>query len=168
MRGKRLETILLGLSLSLTLLLCACGRPVYADGLACETVSEAVTEAVSSNGGWQAVDDDYFRFHFPEAEGFDDHCVIRSVRTEDIDEVGIFHAESVEDAELLIRLCDAYLSRMQEEERAFIASYAPEELTKLDAAEVRLFGRYVVYTVLSPSDRETVFSAIKGLLRKPK
>ena len=162
MRIKRFLAILL----LPMLFLCACGDPVYADGIACEALTNALPQDLSVEGGWQAVGDEFFRFTFPEAEGFDDHSVICSVRAEDINELGVFHAKSDADGERLRGLCEAYLRRMQEEERAFIASYAPEELTKLDAAEVRLFGRYVVYTVLSPADREAVFSEIKARLRE--
>ena len=55
---------------------------------------------------------------------------------------------------------------MQEEQREFIASYAPHELSKLDAAKVKKFGNYVVYTVLPKDTTTTVMDEVERYLNK--
>ena len=53
-----------------------------------------------------------------------------------------------------------------EEQRAFISSYAPQQVTKLDHAEVRVIGRYVIYTILSPEDTRSAFDTVEQMLKK--
>ena len=62
--------------------------------------------------------------------------------------------------------CRDYLKEKYEDENAFIASYAPEELPKLKDAEVKVFGNYVVYAILSESDRATLFANVEEMLKK--
>ena len=62
--------------------------------------------------------------------------------------------------------CRDYIDDMQEDSRAFIASYAPNELPKLDSAQVRRFGNYVIYTILPDDSAKTVFENVKEALKK--
>ena len=63
-------------------------------------------------------------------------------------------------------VCYEYINDLSQNSRAFIASYAPEELVKLDNAEVRRYGRYIVYTVLEAADSERVFEIVENALRE--
>ena len=79
-----------------------------------------------------------------------------------IDEYGILHTDiDIEGAERLIR---EYLARSYEENRAFYDSYIPAETPKLRDAQVRVYGDYVVYAILSPADRDRLFDRIEACL----
>ena len=63
-------------------------------------------------------------------------------------------------------LAEDYLEDLLEEQSAFIASYAPEELPKLEGAEVRTFGNYTVYAIADDRDRALIFETVEKALRK--
>ena len=83
---------------------------------------------------------------------------------DDINEVGIFHSPGGESEAEVFRLTEAYLKSLREEKQAFIGSYAPEELPKLNGAEVRRYGNYTVYAILSEEDRQLVFETVEKML----
>ena len=64
----------------------------------------------------------------------------------------------------LKKLTEEYLETMKNDQHAFIASYAPEELPKLERAEVRVFGNYVAYAILSDEDRTLFFDTVEKKL----
>ena len=77
----------------------------------------------------------------------------------------IFHAADSEATEELSALAEEYLKSYREEKEAFIASYAPKELEKIKNAEVRVFGNYVAYAILSADDGRIFFDTVEKLLR---
>lgn len=149
-------------------LLCtaSCQRAQYRDDVLCETITTAVCEEIEDDEEFLPFGEEHIRFSFEDTDRFADKSLVYSVRSENIDEIGVFLAESDEDVPELRRICEQYVETLREEQRAFVASYAPREATKLDAATVRVFGRYVVYTVLSENDREEAFEAIEEMLKK--
>ena len=93
------------------------------------------------------------------------NSVIYSTSSDDISEIGIFHAVSEEKSlELLDDLTD-YLSDLKEEKGAFVRNYLPDEQKKLDGAKVRRFGNYVVFTVLPEAQSNAVFEKIDKILK---
>ena len=97
---------------------------------------------------------------------FSDYKLLKENLNKDSDEIGVFLAKSDEDVAELRRVCEEYVRTLQKEQRAFVASYAPREATKLDAATVRVFGRYVVYAVLDEEACEEAFSCVKEMLEE--
>ena len=149
-------------------LLCTvgCRQVSYRDDVLCETITTAVCEEIEDDEEFLPFGEDHIRFSFEGTDRFADKSLVYSVRAENIDEIGVFLAESDEDVDELRRLCEQYVTTLREEQRAFVASYAPREATKLDAADVHVFGRYVVYTVLSEDDREEAFETLEEMLKK--
>ena len=149
-------------------LLCmaSCRQAHYREDISCQAITATLCESLGSDEEFLPFGEEQIRFSFEDTDRFADKSLVYSVRSENIDEIGVFLAESDEDVDELRRLCDQYVTTLREEQRAFVASYAPREATKLDAATVRVFGRYVVYTVLSEDDREKAYEKIEELLRK--
>lgn len=149
-------------------LLCAagCRQAQYRDDVSCEAITDAICEKIKDDEEFLPFGEEHIRFSFEDTDRFADKSLVYSARGENIDEIGIFLAGSDEDVDELRRLCAQYVNTLREEQRAFVASYAPREATKLDAATVRVFGRYVVYTVLSEDDRDKAFETIEERLRK--
>ncbi|MBE6596170.1 MAG: DUF4358 domain-containing protein [Ruminococcaceae bacterium] len=156
------RAIILLLSLLLALTLTSCSSKKYSDGISCRELSESLigddTEDYSRYG------EDYLDFFFDGAALCDDFEIIYSTEVNDIDELGIFHLAEGSDPEELSALAESYLSEMREGKSAFIGSYAPEELPKLERAEVRRFGNYVIYAIMDSEDRAEVFRKIEERL----
>ncbi len=157
---------LLCLGLLLALLTMGCQRMKdYRDDISCEAITDAVCDELEDEE-YLPFGEEQIRFSFEDTDRFADYSLVYSVRSENIDEIGIFRGETQEDVDELRRLCEQYVNTLREEQRAFVASYAPREATKLDAATVRVFGHYVIYTILSEDNREKAFESIEEMLKK--
>ena len=157
--------IALIISLSIVILP-SCARMSYADDVACEDIGDSIKTSLDESTEYSLFDRAHIDKNLDVSGEYDDFYAIYSTDTNDIDEIGIFHAPTKEDAEDMAEACRDYVEDMQEDSRAFIASYAPEELPKLDDAQVRRFGNYVVYTVLPEDTANAVFESIKEALKK--
>ena len=62
-------------------------------------------------------------------------------------------------------LCQSYLS-LKMERWVLQADYIAAEHPKMEDAEVRVFGNYVVYTILTKQDKTAVFKAVEELLKQ--
>jgi len=146
--------------------LASCARTKYTDVTPCKDVSALAAQELGDGLEYTEFDASHREFYFTDSELYDDCSLIYSTDTNNINEIGVFHATDEKAAKHLEAKCLDYIEEMREGERAFIASYAPEELPKLDGAKVHRFGNYVVYTVL-PKDRSyDVIDKIENSLMK--
>ena len=161
---KKLMIALLSLSLLVSF---GCRqRPQYRDDVLCTTITTEVCDELSREEVFLSFGEEHMRVSFENTDRYADKSLVYSEASENIDEIGVFRAEREEDVEELRRLCEQYVTSLREDMRAFVESYAPREAAKLDRAEVKVFGRYVVYTVLSDQDRTEAYEEIEELLRK--
>lgn len=159
------KLFVLGLCVALLLIHCACSaKPQYRDDLSCEELMAELCRMVPTEGGYADLGAAHWSFYF-NSDPPADHCIHGSVLSEDINEIGILHAKNGTDPSELTALAENYLIALQEEKSSFIGSYAPKELPKLTEAQVRTFGNYVVFAILSKEDRELVFDRLEALLR---
>ena len=150
--------------LSGALFLTSCRNRNYSDTVSCRTLSEAAMQVIPVQNGYAEFDTSHIRYNFENTTLHNDSCIIYSADTQDINEIGIFRVESTENIDGLVALAEDYISDMQKNQRAFIESYAPEETKKLDSARIYVLGNYVIYTILSPSDRDAAINKIEALL----
>ena len=157
----------LGVCFALALLFsfCSCQKKTdYKDDIPC---SEAITEAkkeVPTNSGYETMGQGRAEYAFGASE-YDDCALLVSVATENIDEIGIFHATSEKEAKELRAAVEKYLEDLLEEKGAFIASYAPLELEKLENAQVKSYGNYITYAILSKERQKLFFDAVEEYLK---
>lgn len=145
----------------------ACSKAAeYRDDLDTDDILKGAPHTVRSADDYDEYDDDFVVFFFGDIPADCDHTVIYSRDQNDINEVGIFHAESDTDAIEIYEKVTEYISEIQKTQRAFIASYAPSEIAKLDRAEVRKYGNYVVYAILSEGDSKVLFEHVEGTLKE--
>lgn len=79
-----------------------------------------------------------------------------------IDEYGVLKSDiGTEEAARLLR---EYLARSYEQNRTFYDSYIPAETPKLRDAEVRIYGDYAVYAILSPEEKDAFFNRVEQCL----
>ncbi len=157
---------LLLLLLCCATLFCSCARSEYTDEKTCEDVGKSMTDSLEDTQEYYEFDKNHIGLFFDDTEEYDDYYAVYSADTNDINEVGVFHAPDAESADDLAESCREYIEDMRQNSRAFIASYAPEELPKLDSAEVRRFGNYVIYTILPEDKAEAVYEHVKSQLKR--
>ena len=155
-------------TLLLTVLLCGvllggCGRMTtrnYLTSLSAAEVADAAADGLAEE--FRTADADYLSDYVTLPQSGYTLCVRIATGGDCIDEYGILHTDiDTEGAERLIR---EYLARSYEENRAFYDSYIPTETPKLRDAQVRVFGDYVVYAILSPEDRDRLFKRVEACL----
>jgi hypothetical protein len=145
----------------------SCQKLEYSDSLSCQELGNQVKNLLGNQTllEYAVYDDMHIKYNFDATELHNDSFIFYSTDVENIDEVGIFHAESKERAAEMASLAEKYIADMQKNQRAFIESYAPAETAKLDDARVYIMGNYVIYTILSPNGRNAVIDKVESLLR---
>lgn len=146
--------------------LSSCSRLGYADNVDCSEIGKGALDTLDDDMEYAEFDKTHLELYFDDTDEYDDCYTVYSTDTGDINEIGVFHATSKDNANELAEECREYIEDLQENSRAFISSYAPDELPKLDSAQVRRFGNYVVYTVLDDESADAIFESIKENLKK--
>jgi len=156
------KTVLL---LLLLMLLASCRQPTYSDSISCETLGQTALSAIENKQDFSEYGDTQRKLILLETAEDTDCHILFSVSSQNIDEIGVFHGKNEKEAKEIYAKVEDYLQTQIEDQSAFIASYAPEELPKLKNSEVRRFGNYVVYTIMSEKDRESAITAIEKILK---
>ena len=141
-----------------------CAARGYSNDVSCKTLARTVYE--TSSVEYLEYGKEYTRLFLDDDAICDDFCILYSSEVDDINEVGFFHAPDEAAAKEICEELEEYLDERQEDERAFIASYAPNELTKLDGAQVKRFGNYVVYAILDADGRTQILDAVEKTLKE--
>ena len=124
------------------LLSTACDRVSYTSDLSCSDVANAVLSRSSKE--FIEYESYYTDYIISDRSLYNDSTILYSIEVNDIDEIGIFRATDKENAKILEQMLCEYIDDMRITERAFIESYAKDELPKLDAARVKSLGSYVI------------------------
>lgn len=151
------------------LLLIACGRrePVYRSNVDVTDVQKEVDGLLYHTDSLITYDPEDIHFYLNLPEEYCQNCIVRAQTSSvSIDEYGIFHCRTEEDAEQLEELIEEYLERSLEGKREWLQSYNPDELRKLEQCDVEQFGCYVVYGILDPPTKRLVIKRVEGLLRE--
>lgn len=154
---------------SLVLCMSACNAS-YRDDQTAKQVADTMLAAVSVSGGCTAVDSDYVGLEFPDASAVNasvsDWCIYPSTSSATVDEFGVFHVKDGENVDAVKSAVEQYVQSMQVKLEVYLNMYDPAEETKLDNAQVFVYGNYVIYTMLSESDTAAVKSAAESLLKE--
>lgn len=143
----------------------ACGGAEYRDDVAVSAIDSAIQSKVPVPDGYYAADSDYLSFYFEGADSIVTEYVVEfSATSTNINQFGIFHVKEGE-AEAMKALCESYIGTMNKRWVAQ-ANYIASEHPKMEGAEVRVFGNYVVYTMLTTEDKATAFATVEELLKK--
>ena len=138
--------------------------PAYRDDIAVSDLDAAIQQKLPVPDGYYSPDSDYLGFYFEGAEGIVTEYVIQiSATSTNINQFGIFHVKDGE-AETMKALCESYIETMNKRWVAQ-ANYIASEHPKMEGAEVRIFGNYVVYTMLTKDDKATAFDTVKAALK---
>ena len=143
--------------------LCACSKS-YSDSFSASELAAQIEVAVPVTNGYVDAEDDFVDFNMPGAsELCTDYVVKLSYSDVDMNEFGVFRAKSEADAKKVAELCQKYLDKANS---GMIGDYNPTELPKIEDAKVVIYGKYVIYTVLTAKDHNTANSAILAKIEK--
>ena len=146
-------------------LLPACQRSKsYVDNVSAHAVAEELLDELDHTDSFRLADAQYLNGYVSLPTTVTDFEIYYSTNGNSLDEFGVFHAKSKADAEEVKALLRSYLSESLTQNQAFYDSYIPEETPKLRDAEVRVFGNYVTYAILSPEHRRDAFDTVDDLL----
>ncbi len=147
----------------LFLILTSCEGQTYRNDLSAEEVCKICAETLEiEDAGMEGKE------AFPEKNrpGINPEvAVCFSGNGNSLDEIGVWKATGEKPRQVAIFLADSLFQRY-EENKGFYQSYIPEEMPKLQEAEVRVYGNYVVYAVLSPQQKKAFFQMVEKTLAK--
>ena len=135
--------------------------PSYRSDKTSMEVYTAVAEVISPDAPLAAVDTDYIRYRMMlDTTIMEDYAIYMQNTGTSLDEIGIIKAAGEDTAAVEAAIRD-YLAQRNEE---WTGMYLVEEYPKLRDAEYKVFGRYVVYGILSESDKTALFDAVSSAL----
>ena len=158
---KKLQKIisLLLAAAALCALLAGCGGST-AKNVPVSELADKVSAALGKSD-LEAIPDNYVKGYFRhEPAELGEYVIRKNVMGTSIDEFGIFKAGTMK-ADELKAIIEDYLKILQES----WMNYQPEEKPKLDGAEIKIVGDYVMYVILSDADKETAFKAFQSALK---
>ena len=160
---KRSLAILLAVCAILSL--CACGgdKAEYKDDVA---VSDLADKIIATNDSWSftEMNDSYLEGAMKlNPSDFAEYSVNINAMGTTADEFGIFKAKDADSVTTVKEAAEGYLSFRLD---TWMDEYMPEEKPKLEKAEVKVCGLYVMYAILDDSARSAAFEAFEGALKK--
>ena len=160
MNGKKKGIVLLIAALVLALALCACGGSSGKDVPVADIVT-AVDGVLGGSGNLVEADAGMVEGFMKLAEDGYADCAVKISSGTSFDEYGVFQAADSSQAKAIAGALEAYLQLKLDTDMG----YQPEELPKLEKAEVKTSGNYVVYCILSDTEKSAAFSAFEDALK---
>ena len=165
MTAKKIAVSLLACLLAFSL--SACTKTIaYKDDVSTAAISESITAKIPVDGGYDFSDADFLTYYFEGNTAIDDFVIAASSASSDVNEFGILHVNDIEQIAEVDKMAQVYLSNQRDFLSTFLNTYNAAEMAKLESMQVRVFGNYVVYTILSEADTETVMSLVEAMLTK--
>lgn len=156
--------LLLLTALSVAVFAVSCGDD-YRDDLSTAKLADEVIVALDDGVTYLSAREGYLDDYLTiPADVTDYRIFIAQNGNANINEIGIFRLDGKADG--FAEELKTYLAESYRDNKEFYNGYIPEETPKLRDAEVRVYGNYAVYAILSADDRETVFSTVGNLLKK--
>lgn len=152
-------------ALMICLLLGACGDSAKVrDDVAVSDIAASICQSLGKTDSLTQVDANYIKgFMKTDPAEFGEYAMLINVYGVNIDEFGVFKAGESMSAEDIKTTVEAYLQLRKD---SWMDEYMPEEKPKLTSAEVKVLGNYVMYCILSDSDKTAAFAAFEDALSK--
>lgn len=157
----RISALVLVLAMLCTML-CACGDKAEDVNVPVADIAAQVASALGKTDALTTVDDNWIKgWMKADVAAFDGHAVMINAYGANVDEFGIFKAGEDSSAKDVKAIVDAYLQLRMD---SWMDEYMPEEKPKLENAEVKVIGNYVMYCILSDADADTAFASFESCL----
>ena len=152
---------------AITLFISSCSKIIpYRDDVSCIKIAENISEHINAVDGYSAYGEEQIDFFFEATELPDDYALLYSTQIDDINEIGVFHCADKDSAQALSQIVSSYVEGQQTGQKSFISSYAPKEVPKLENAQVRTYGNYVIYLILNSNDQLEAWETVEKMLQK--
>ena len=146
-------------ALVLALALCACGSSGKA--IPVSDIAAAVDGVLGGSGNLAEADAGMVEgFMKLSEDGYAD-CAVKISSGTSFDEYGVFQAADSSQAKAIAGALEAYLQLKLDTDMG----YQPEELPKLEKAEVKTSGNYVMYCILGDTEKSAAFGAFEDALK---
>ena len=156
--------VALVLCLTALLALCACGGGKIRTDVAPADIANAIVNEMGSADAMTALDESYITGRMDiDLSNCAEYDVRLSTASINVNEFGVFKAKDVDHVEALDADVQAYLTMRLE---TWMDEYLPEEKPKVENAQVRVIGTYVVYAILSESDSTLAFNTASEMLEQ--
>jgi hypothetical protein len=159
---KRILLVLITLALLISL--AACKKDSYRDDLPVNALSGTVIVSLGDTD-YSTADEGFLDDYFQTPDYVKEKIVCFATEGNNLNEFGIYRVTD-ENAGQMKDVLEKYLSDSYAKNQSWYDSYIPEETPKLRDAEVKVFGNYVVYAILSQEGRNTLFSTVEEMLAK--
>ncbi len=158
---KSLSAIII-LTLILTVLISACGGKTIKNDVAVSALSSSVESVLSGDTEFVDAPESYITSSMKlDVATISEYTVRINSRGVDIDEYGIFKASDDAQLKTLQTMANDYLQFRLE---SWMEEYMPEQFPKIQSSEVKVVGNYIMYAILSDSDKAAAFSAFEKSL----
>ena len=159
---NRIFALLLAAAL-LSCALCACGSSDTTKDVPAADITAAVADKLGKTEAMSAANDNWIKGYMKvDTASFGDCSVMVNSIGANVDEFGVFKAGESMSAKDIEATVQAYLDlRLQ----SWMDEYMPEEKYKVEDAEYKVIGDYVMYCILSAEDAEAAFSTFEGMLK---
>jgi len=162
---KKALSLLAALALILSISACGGGSNIRDDVKVTE-LSEMVSKAVVDNETMISVDDNYLKNLMQLNKGISaEHIVMVNPSGTKIGEYGIFKGGNQAETKELAKEVDTYLKMVNDN---FMEEYNVEERPKVRDAEYKTVGNYVMYAILSESEKTEAFKIFEKELSAAK
>ena len=159
-------TKIIALALALCLMscaLCGCGKTEAAKNVPAADIAASVADKIGKTEAMTAVDANWVKgWMKTDASAFGDFAVYMNAIGANVDEFGIFKAGENMPVSEVEATVQAYLDLKLQ---SWMDEYMPEEKYKVEDAECKVFGDYVMYCILSAEDASTAFATFEGMLK---
>lgn len=147
------------------MLLCAlagCGGKTESKNVPAADITAAVADKIGKTDAMTAAQDNWIKGYMKvDVASFGDYSVMVNAVGANVDEFGVFKAGDMSVSEVEDTV-EAYLAlRLQ----SWMDEYMPEEKYKVEDAEYKVVGDYVMYCILSAEDASAAFSTFEGMLK---
>ncbi|NCC67524.1 MAG: DUF4358 domain-containing protein [Clostridia bacterium] len=157
-------TVLLLCSILIFSALAACGgSSSYRTDVPAADIAAAVDAILADGADMAELSDTYITGSMQLSVGdYKDYCVKIASKGVNINEYGIFKGTDGGHAKTIKADLEAYLQMRLD---SWMPEYMPEELPKLENAEIKVCGTYVMYAILSDEERAAAFSAFETAVK---
>ena len=160
---KTLSTVLL--IMLITLIFQSCAHKEYRSSLTCSELSNDLKNEFSAPyDEFHEYTREELKFMFSSPIIYDDITIIYSADSTDVCELGVIYASDNESAKALYEETKLYIKNLQEQKSEFLRNYSPDELVKLNAAEARRYGNYVIFAIADQNTKNSIFKKAEALL----
>lgn len=157
--------LILCASLMLTLLAACSGdsKSTYSNNVAVADIGANFDEILSDGEDMAELSDTYIDgFMKLDISDYEEYCVKIATKGISINEYGIFKGS---DADHTTTIEAAVKDYLQFRVDTWMSEYRPEEFPKLENAEIKVCGNYVMYAILSDEEKTAVFDAFENSLK---